>query len=155
MKITERLKVEHGVFLHQLKALERLVREDAAADAVGAVVAVIASAEEHHSELEDRILYPAIEKVLGKDSPPLRAVAAEHVALRGLAERIQGGDRTAALVLAYVEALRKHLEREIHALFPLAEEVLSPEALATLSNWDVEHVHDEAGRPRWVEKRPG
>jgi hemerythrin-like domain-containing protein len=152
MKITERLKVEHGIFLHQLKALERLVRDGAAPDVVGAVVATIASAEEHHSEVEDRILYPALEKVLGRESLPLQAVAAEHARLRALLESIEAGDRTAAAVMAYVDALRKHLEREIHALFPMAEQVLSEEDLGRLSNWDVEHIHDELGQPRWVER---
>jgi hemerythrin-like domain-containing protein len=152
MKITDRLKVEHGVFLHQLKTLERLVLAGVSPDTVAAAAAMIASAEEHHAEVEDRILYPALEKVLGKDSRPLLAVAAEHVRVRDLAERIQAGDRTQAAVMSYVEALRKHLEREIHAIFPLAEEVLSAEDLNGLSNWDVEHIHDEAGQPRWVEK---
>jgi hemerythrin-like domain-containing protein len=151
MKITERLKVEHGVFLHQLKALEGLVRGGAAPEAISAAVALIAAAEEHHAEVEDRILYPALEKILGKDSRPLRAVAAEHLRLRELVGQVQRGDRTPAAVMAYVEALRKHLEREIHALFPLAEEMLSPEELGRLSNWDVEHIHDEAGAPRWAE----
>ena len=48
---------------------------------------------------------------------------------------------------AYAAALREHLEREIHHLFPLAEEIISESVLSSLGNWQEDHIRQELGRP--------
>ena len=48
MKITDRLKAEHGVFLCQLDHLQDLVRREASLEVLEAVAETIASAEERH-----------------------------------------------------------------------------------------------------------
>ena len=34
----------------------------------------------------------------------------------------------------------RRMEREIHQIFPLAEDLLSEEILSTLNNWNVDHL---------------
>ena len=52
MKITDRLKVEHGVFLAQLRHLEQMVAVRAPAPALAGAIETIARAEAHHSALD-------------------------------------------------------------------------------------------------------
>jgi hemerythrin-like domain-containing protein len=152
--MTDRLKVEHGVFLQQIRLVRRLVAEGAPKAVLAAVVETIAVAEEQHSQLEERTLYPALAKVLGPASPDLLAVARDHAALRQSLARIRGGEFDAADVTRFAQILDEHLEREIHSLFALADEWLTEEQLVSMCNWNVEHVYDAAGRRAdWVRDR--
>jgi hemerythrin-like domain-containing protein len=140
MKITDRLKVEHGVFLRQLRYLDKLLEREAPKAVLAAAVETIAMAEEHHTLIEDRLLYPELAKVFGEDLPALRELAQDHDEVRGLVAAVRSGDFDGDVVRRLVGALRVHLEREIHQIFPLVEEVLPPDRLLSLSNWEAEHV---------------
>ena len=143
MKITDRLKVEHGVFLQQLRVLRSLVELKAPHPILAAVVETIATAEEHHSQL-------------GPGSSALLTVAKQHAALRQGIARIRVGDFEVAEVLAFAELLNEHLEHEIHTLFALADEWLTETQLTSMCNWDVEHVYDAAGqRALWMRRLGG
>ena len=146
MKLTERLKAEHGVFLWQLDHLQRLVRWEAPLEILRAVVETIASAEERHSSVEDRLLYPALARAIGRDFPLLQRSRAAHDELRQLVARIRSGSFDESTVDAFAERLRDHLEREIHDVFALAEEVLSAERLAEMSDWEVDHIREVNAR---------
>ena len=146
MRLTDRLKVEHGVFLEQLAFLEELVARNTPPLALRAAVETIGAAEERHSQLEERVLFPALAEVLGETCLPLESVRADHHRIHLLTAQIQAGDIDGDVVLAYVEAMRCHMEEEIHGLFPLIEEVLGSRTLETLSNWNAEHVRVEVGR---------
>jgi len=151
MKITDRLKVEHGVFLQQLKVVRELLALDAPPAVLAAIVETIATAEERHSEIEDRALYPALTRALGDGFPALVAVRAEHAAIRQAVATIRSGEFVAADVEHFARIVRDHLEHEIHSLFALAEEWLTEEQLASMCNWNVEHVYEEAGqRALWA-----
>jgi hemerythrin-like domain-containing protein len=146
MKITERLKVEHGVYLLQLRHLEALIDAQAPAEVLKAVVRVIAMAEDQHSKLEDNVLYPELAKVVGDGFAPLVQVRDDHRLLAELSSRAAAsGDPAEAK--AFIDLLRGHLEREIHNLFALAEEVLSADLLRSLGNWQEEHIYREMGQP--------
>jgi hemerythrin-like domain-containing protein len=156
MKITDRLKVEHGVFLQQLRVLRSLVELKAPNPILAAVVETIATAEEQHSQVEEQALYPVLAKVLGPGSSALVTVAKEHAALRQATARIRGGDFEAAEVLAFADLLNEHLEHEIHTLFALADEWLTEAQLTSMCNWDAEHVYDAAGqRALWMRRLGG
>ena len=146
MKITDRLKVEHGVFLQQLRLLERLTNDGAPLPVLAAVADTIAVAEERHSELEDRLLYAALRKVVGREAPSLVQVAEEHAAVARQVSRIRSGRFAASDITALIAALRAHLEHEIHSVFVMAEEVLEDARLEALADWDTEHVYEEVGR---------
>jgi len=153
MKITDRLKVEHGVFLLQLRYLEELLRRHAPPATLVAAVETIAIAEENHSLIEDRVLYPALATALGSDLPVLKQIEEDHRESKELVARIRAGDTDEATVRAWVERLRTHMEREIHATFVLIEETISLERLVSMCNWEVEHIYGEMGkRSAWVEK---
>lgn len=153
MRITDRLKAEHGVFLRQLRTLERLLAEGAPAEVLAAAVAVIAEAEEHHSELEDRVLYPALVRVLGAEEATLQGVAREHLRLRALKSAIVSGPFDPKDVADYARLGREHFEHEIHGVFVLAEEWIGDEELERMANWNVDHTFEELGRPApWKEK---
>ncbi len=151
MKITDRLKVEHGVFLQQLRVLRSLVDVRAPNPILAAVVETIAVAEEQHSQIEEQALYPALAKVLGRGSSVLVTVAGEHAALRQRVAKIRSGTFDLADVTDFADVLDDHLEREIHTLFALADEWLTEAQLVSMCNWNVEHVYDAAGqRAIWM-----
>lgn len=153
MKLTDRLKAEHGVFLKQLAFLESLAELGAPASVLGVVAETIVTAEEDHSQLEGRVLYPELEKAVGQGYAPLKQVAEEHAALARLVGRMRAGTVDAGLVMEFVTVLREHLEREIHGLFALAEEWIPAERLEALVSWDEEHLYEHMGRRReWVER---
>jgi hemerythrin-like domain-containing protein len=154
MKITDRLKVEHGVFLLQLRRLQEMAEKGAPMEALRSTLETIAAAEEWHSLLEDRLLYPALAETLGPDNALLAEVAEDHRALRVLADKVRGPEFTREDVAAYGARLRAHLEREIHGMFRLAEQRISPERLSGMCNWDAEHIFEEAGkREEWLRSR--
>ena len=146
MKVTERLKVEHGVYLLQLRHLEALLDAQAPAEALKAVVQAIAMAEDQHSRLEDTVLYPELAKIVGTEFAPLAQVKEDHQKLAELSGRAASSGEPAH-VREFVDLLRAHLEREIHSLFALAEEVLPAELLQSLGNWQEEHIYREVGQP--------
>lgn len=153
MKLTDRLKVEHGIFLKQLAFLEGLVKLGAPGPVLGVVAETIVTAEEDHSQLEGRVLYPELEKALGTDYGPLKQIAQDHAALAALVERIRAGTVDAKLVMELVNVLRDHLEREIHGLFALAEQWIPAERLEALVSWEEEHLYESMGRRKeWVER---
>jgi hemerythrin-like domain-containing protein len=156
MKLTERLKAEHGVFLFQLDHLERLVQSHAPRPVLQAVVETIASAEEHHSAIEDRLLYPALGKVIGRESPLMKKSEREHEEVHKLVDQIRSGPFDETTINAFISLLRKHLEREIHDLFGLADDMLSADDLVSMSNWDVDHLYEANGKRKpWPEKYLG
>src|SRR5207244_10596478 len=111
-----------------------------------AVVAeTIVTAEEDHSQLEGRVLYPELEKALGNDYGPLKQVAQEHADLAALVARLRAGTVNAALAMELVNLLRDHLEREIHGLFAHAEEWIPAERLEPQANWEAEHISASMG----------
>jgi len=148
MKITERLKAEHGVFLYQLDQLEDLASRNTPMDVLAAVVETIASAEDHHAMIEDRVLYPALVQANGGEFTLLSEARKEHVEIRKLVTRIRSGIFDEHTVCAFVALLREHLEREIHGVFALAEDLIPQDALVRMANWDVDHLHEAAGAPR-------
>lgn len=153
MKLTDRLKVEHGIFLRQLAFLESLVKLGAPAAVLGVVAETIVSAEEDHSQLEGRILYPELEKAVGRDYGPLKQVAEDHAALAALVARVRAGTVDGPLAMALVNLLREHMEREIHGLFALAEEWIPADRLENMVSWDEEHLYESMGRRReWVDR---
>jgi len=155
MKITDRLKAEHGVFLHQLDRLEDLALNNTPMDVLAAVVETIASAEEHHAMIEDRVLYPALVKANGGEFALLRKARAEHVELRRLVTRIRSGVFDEHTVCAFAGLLRDHLEREIHGIFAVAEDLIPADTLERMANWDIDHLHEAAGMAAPWAEAPG
>jgi len=145
MKLTERLNVEHGVFLRQLQHLRALLRADEPRPVLQGVAGTIAAALAAHDRLEDEILYPLLARTLGAAYPPLAAARDEHRRIEEAVGEIQAGRFEDAELEAFIDLLGAHIENEIHLVFPLAEAWVEPDELASLGNWNVEHVVERAG----------
>ena len=154
MRITERLNVENGVLLRQLDSLSELLAQQAPPEALAAVAQTIARAACAHFELEERWLYPALEDVIGPDAQRVEAMEAEQREIAGLARSIGAGSAEPETIARFGDVLREHIEKEIHALLPLAEESVPPEELTPPRDWYVEHVYERARRrtARWPER---
>jgi hemerythrin-like domain-containing protein len=145
MKLTDRLKVEHGIFLAQLRQLEQMVAVRAPAAALAGAIETIARAELQHSALEDRLLYPALARKVGTDAAPLRTIKADHERIQQQLDAIRAGGPDPEKTSEFVRTLRDHMEREIHEVFVLAERVLPEEELHSMCNWDIQHIFEESG----------
>lgn len=144
MKVTERLKAEHGVLLLLLDHLEDVLRRGAGPEVLRATTATVAAAEEKHALFEERLLFRLVAASLGPDSPVVSALLDEHEHITALSQRILSGAFDEGTVAAYVTFLRQHIERETHRYFPLIDEIVPEEKLVAVSNWDAEHVAREA-----------
>jgi hemerythrin-like domain-containing protein len=129
------------------------VRSAAPREILQAVVETIAGAERRHAGIEERLLYPALVKAVGRECPLLQRSRAEHDELRRLSALIRSGTFDEVAVDEFAERLRAHLEREIHDVFALAEDMIAAEKLEAMSNWDVDHIHEVYAKRRpWAEK---
>jgi hemerythrin-like domain-containing protein len=158
MKLTERLKAEHGVLLSLLDHLDDLVASGAEPCVLRATTAAVVAAEEKHALFEERLLFRLVAASLGPDSPIVSSLLEEHERVAALGQRILSGSFEAATVAAYAAGLRGHIERETHRVFPLIDEVVPEEKLVAVSNWDAEHVAYEARGNRhrfeaWLNQR--
>jgi hemerythrin-like domain-containing protein len=144
MKVTERLKAEHGVLLMLLDHLEERLKSGADRCVLQATAATVAAAEEKHALFEERLLFRMVAASLGPESPVVSSLLHEHDRIAQLGRRILSGDFDEGTVGAYLAGLREHIERETHRFFPLIDELVSEEKLVAVSNWDAEHVAWEA-----------
>jgi hemerythrin-like domain-containing protein len=144
MKVTERLKAEHGVLLMLLDHLEELLRSGYEPAVLRATTAAVAAAEEKHALFEERLLFRLVAASLGPDSPLVSSLLEEHDRIAELSRRILAGTFDEGTVGGYVAGLRQHIERETHRFFPLIDEIVPEDKLVAVSNWDAEHVAREA-----------
>jgi hemerythrin-like domain-containing protein len=142
MRITERLNVEHGVFLRQLEYLQQLVRENAPAPVLQAVARTITDGMRAHRRLEDEHLYPLLDRLLGQGFPLYADVSAEHAKIDEGLKAMEAGVFDRDRLAAFIADLEAHIETEIHVLFPLAESWVPAEKLSSMNNWYVDHIHE-------------
>jgi len=136
MKITDAFLGEHAVLYPLLDRLER-----ADSGEVRAQAALLAAALHPHATLEDELLFDEVEPHLGSAGGPLAVMRAEHEEVKATLDALlEGRADPAPLVRRLVEVARAHFAKEEQILFPLAEDLLSAEAL-------------EAAGERWAERR--
>ncbi len=134
MKLTDALRGEHGVFYAQFDYLEQAVPavEDLAILKVQA--AMLASALATHAQLEEELLFRALDPHLG-EMGPLSIMRADHEQIeQALAQIPDLTDlaETQQQLLGVVEVAREHFAREEQILFELAPESLGDEMLRDL-----------------------
>lgn len=94
-------------------------------------MAAFQHALERHLLVEERILYPAFERAIGKTVSPTAAMRAEHLRIRAVAQRLS--DTVAARDMggfvihaeALLLVLHQHSEKEEGVLYPMIERVLA------------------------------
>jgi len=152
MSATSILKHEHEVILLALQGAEaqanRLLRGFPEAAATIAEMADFFRnfADRCHHAKEEKLLFPRLEqRGIPNQGGPLGVMLAEHEEGRGYVRTLlaalpaaQAGDRAAARtvasnLLAYVDLLRQHIEKEDHCLFAMADQALTAEDQAELA----------------------
>ena len=140
MKITERLKAEHGILLILLDHLDDVLRRRPGREVLQATVDAIAAAEKDHSLLEDKLLFGVLAESLSPACPTLTLLQDDHGHIGRVAQQICLGVFDEEMVRGYARRLREHIERETHFFFPLVEELIPDDTLARFGSWDEEHV---------------
>lgn len=160
---TEILKAEHRVIERVLAALERFVAQARIdADAVGRAIDFLRNfADGCHHFKEEHELFPRMQAAgIPREGGPIGCMLDEHTLGRALIRRMTDhlaaaarGEAEAERVLRtaaaeYVDLLRKHIWKEDHVLFELADRALSADdQRALLGGFDrVEHEEGDAGK---------
>jgi iron-sulfur cluster repair protein YtfE (RIC family) len=134
MKITDAFLGEHGVFYAQFDHVEQLLERGPTLVEIQAASATIAAPLVRHAQLENDLLFTAVEDQFGPGGPML-VMRTEHDHIERTLEAVACADTvTQASVLlreAILEA-RDHFRKEEQIAFPLAESVLSNDRLSEL-----------------------
>ncbi len=133
MKITDALKGEHAVFYAQFDSLEQASADESLPD-VRAQGALLAAGLIPHAQIEDGLLFTALEQQLGADGPTT-AFRAEHDEVEAALSRLpttQSLEEARELIQEAVHAAREHFAKEEQMLFPMAEQLLDASTLEEL-----------------------
>lgn len=140
-----------AVLIDEHRAIKRMLRvaESVAAkldggepvpaeDLAGIVEFISGFADQCHHAKEEGLLFPAMEKAgIPRQGGPIGAMFHEHKEgrefvrrMRSAAERSAAGDLRAASEFAanargYAALLRRHIDKEDHVLYPMADDVIS------------------------------
>lgn len=134
MRITDRFRSEHAVFLEQLDVLTGLLEAGEPTGAIVAALATLAAPLGRHARREEDVLFPRLVPEVGAGGP-IRALTEEHRLIERQIEVITGSSSRAELRAAFdafARTLRGHIAKEDDVLFPLAEGTLGDERLAAL-----------------------
>lgn len=144
MKITEALLGEHGAFYAQFDHLERVLGT-ASLGEVKAMGLLLESGLQDHANLEDDVLFEAVEAKQGPGAGPTGPMRDEHDEIRetlGRLPLVNDVEEARDLVLHAVDTARDHFRKEEQMLFPIAERELDLDQLNELgARWaDVRRV---------------
>jgi hemerythrin-like domain-containing protein len=157
---TQVLREEHALILQALDALESKLAPVAAGEAADpayfqkAVLFLRTFADQcHHGKEENLLFKTMVDRGFPLRGGPIAVMLSEHEAgrafIRGMAEAAarlaQDAGAAGQLVengRGYIQLLRAHIEKENNVLFPMADNVLSPEDQAHLSQ-AFEHFEEE------------
>ncbi len=135
ISVTDALLGEHAVIYPQLTHLEQAAF-DSPPDA-RRQAALLAAGLASHAQIEDDLLFTALEEVLGGSVGPLAVMRMEHEEVEGtLAALAEVEDVGAAKTLAarLAAVARSHFAKEEQVLFPMAEQALGAERLLVLGD---------------------
>jgi hemerythrin-like domain-containing protein len=142
MKITEALLGEHGVFYAQFEHLEKVVPQMEGLLPLKMQAALLAAALKPHAQLENELLFRAMESHLPSDSGPLAVMRIEHEEIEGTLERLQEMQELAEakkMIAHAIHTAREHFAKEEQVLFPMANQMLDTRMLEQLgAKWAVQ-----------------
>lgn len=142
MKITDALLGEHGV-LYRLLDYCAEEADGWDAETVQAAAGALAAALKSHAQIEERLLFQALDPHLPPGMGPLAVMRSEHDEIESSVERVVhgvGADEGRELLGRIAGLAHEHFAKEEQVLFPLAEERLGAGQL------------EEIGA-RWAEER--
>lgn len=124
----EELRSDHEKILFELDKLEK----DPAGYAKEFLKFTESFAEPHHHK-EEQVLFPALEqKGIPNEGGPIGMMLMEHEMKRGYVKELASGKIEAAMKI--VSLLRDHIAKENDILYPMAEQVLTPDELAGMAH---------------------
>lgn len=135
MLITHALLGEHGIFHFMLAQIERSLPALDSTSAIQHRIALFASALESHADIEDELLFNALELHLGAQGGPLFVMRMEHDQIKELLGRIESAtdpDSARALAKQMIQVTREHFQKEEQILFRMAHQFLGEDELASL-----------------------
>lgn len=130
MRITDRFRGEHQVFVEQLGVLRSMLERGVSPEAFVAALQTLAAPLGRHAGREEEELFPALAGA-GVEAP-VRVLTDEHRLIDGWIGRIAAGlapDELRSVFAELESTLRGHIEREDEILFPLAERMLGDDRL--------------------------
>lgn len=142
MKLTDALRGEHGVFYTQLGHLEQIVPSVEDLASIKSQAALLAAALATHAQLEEELLFRALDPHLG-EMGPLAVMRMEHQEIEDTLAQIPDVEdlvECQSRLMRLVEVARQHFAKEEQILFGLAEQTLGEDALSNLGS-------------RWAERR--
>ena len=138
MKLTDALLGEHGLFY---ALFEELKTKLAQGDDVRPLMDAIGTTLEQHAQIEERMLFPALDPHIG-EMGPLAVMRDEHRQIDGfLADIRDAADDAdlAPLIHGLLEVIYSHFQKEEMILFHLAEQFLGEQTLSELgADWAIE-----------------
>ena len=135
MRLTDALRGEHGVFYAWFDQIETLLSEKAPVDVLRAQARALAGALVPHAELENTLLFAALEPKIGPMGP-LAVMRHEHEEIEagiGAAAEEQDATVLAQKLSASLALARDHFNKEEQVLYPMAEQQLDDGELVSLA----------------------
>lgn len=129
MKLTDALLGEHGVFYALFDQLEAAASAAASVTRVQENAMVLRTVLLSHANLEEELLFSALEPFIGEDGP-LAVMRAEHNEIEQALQRLEDlsdPDDAAVAVLQALDLIRDHFRKEEEVLFAMAGQMLDDE----------------------------
>ena len=140
MKLTDALLGEHGVLYVLFDRIEAVAASAASVAQIHEAAAVLSAVILSHANLEEELLFPALETHLGTTGP-LAIMRAEHDEIEhalGQIEEAQDLDDGTDCVTSALSLVRDHFQKEEEVLFSVARQALDDETLLRLGKaWAV------------------
>ena len=129
MKLTDALLGEHGLFYVLFDQFEAVTTTASSVAQIQAATVVLSAVALSHANLEEELLFPALEPHMGTTGP-LAVMRAEHDEIRRALQQIeeaQGLDDGTDCVARLLSLVREHFQKEEEVLFSVARQTLDDE----------------------------
>ena len=129
VKLTDALLGEHGVLYAHFERIEAVAAAATSLTQIQEATVVLSAVVRSHANLEEELLFPALETYMGTTGP-LAVMRAEHDEIEDALQQIQeardlddGVDRVARAL----SIIRSHFQKEEEVLFSMARQMLDEE----------------------------
>jgi hemerythrin-like domain-containing protein len=142
MKITDILTTEHALFRAMFDQIERTLPDLTTFTEIQPLARMVSSLLRRHGELEQNLLYAALDHML-KERGQMGRILAEHREMDVRMEQAQQAvnlEKARRLFRETMTLSREHFLHEERKVFPLAEKHLQEESLKKLgAQWEQRH----------------
>jgi iron-sulfur cluster repair protein YtfE (RIC family) len=129
VKLTDALLGEHGVLYAHFDRIEAVTAAATSLTQIQEVTVVLSAVVRSHANLEEELLFPALEAHMGP-AGPLAVMRAEHDEFEDALQQIQEArdlNDGADCVARALSIVRSHFQKEEEVLFSIARQMLDEE----------------------------